>query len=66
MVMGIISNMDRQRIVNEMTNTLMQRYGAEYALGYMTKYLTSLIDSPNSSLDEMRLRLSMIIEECTE
>ena len=58
--------MDRQRIVNEMTNTLMQRYGAEYALGYMTKYLTSLIDSDNASLDEMRLRLHMVIEECTE
>lgn len=59
--------MNRRQIIDQMTSLLQQRYGSDYALGYMTNFLGNCLETPTEATQEAMLeRLSMVIEDCTE
>jgi hypothetical protein len=59
--------MNRRQIINKMTKMLQQRYGSDYALGYMTNFLGNCLETPSEATEQAMMdRLSMVIEDCTE
>jgi len=58
--------MNRKEIIDEMTTLLQQRYGSDYALGYMTNFLGNCLESPTeSTVEAMMERLQMVREDCS-